>query len=327
MNLKLKNGIAAVIVLGFILLLAIVAAYFMLTSLTDIKMTKRQTDSARAFYIAEAGLARARFDLDQDSNWADGDINGMICGPNGSYYDLPYSSTTLGGGSYSIKLRNISEETGYMDDQIWGRSTGTYNNDSRTIQARLISARYFDDLSGNVTSAVEAEAAVDIHGSVTINGDVKEYVDVDAVDIFDLTLIELEEIARDYFPATYYGDDPEEVPFSNNVATAVTFISSPEDISQVTETGWSGDGILIVDGDFKITGGTFNGIIWVKGTLDIHGNAIINGGIFVESGVDIDTGITGTPTVSYDPDACDNAFNYLVNSLPALTKDWEELTP
>jgi Tfp pilus assembly protein PilX len=57
MNLKLKNGIAAVIVLGFILLLAIVAAYFMLTSLTDIKMTKRQTDSARAFYIAEAGLA------------------------------------------------------------------------------------------------------------------------------------------------------------------------------------------------------------------------------------------------------------------------------
>ncbi len=54
-----EKGIALAIVLGFVLLLAIAAASFMLTSLSEIKMVRRQNDSTRAFYLAEAGVESA----------------------------------------------------------------------------------------------------------------------------------------------------------------------------------------------------------------------------------------------------------------------------
>ena len=79
MHFEREKGIALVIVMCLVLLLVIAAASFMLTSLSEIKMVRMQNDSTRAFYIAEAGLERAHYDLEQDDNWAwaDGDINGF----------------------------------------------------------------------------------------------------------------------------------------------------------------------------------------------------------------------------------------------------------
>jgi hypothetical protein len=68
MNLKLKSGIAAVIVLGFILILAVVGAYFMLTSLTEIRMVRRQNNSTKALYLAETAIERALDLLDTNFN-------------------------------------------------------------------------------------------------------------------------------------------------------------------------------------------------------------------------------------------------------------------
>ncbi|MEE8360189.1 MAG: hypothetical protein V3S04_04615, partial [Candidatus Omnitrophota bacterium] len=117
-------------------------------------------------------------------------------------------------------------------------------------------------------------------------------------------------------------------------------------VAAITTTGWSGGSVLVVyGGDLKITGGDFEGVIYVKskeitvvidgeevvrhvgGNLGIAGNATITGAIFVDGSVDGVTGITGTPTITFDLDVIPlEAFNN--NSpMPFIRQNltWEEI--
>jgi hypothetical protein len=122
--------------------------------------------------------------------------------------------------------------------------------------------------------------------------------------------------------ATNLYTDPE-----NNVSPVgeITW-SNLETIDEMTisDNNWQGSGILVVNGDLRITGGTFRGIIWVIGTLWVSGNPVIDGAIYVESGAEFETTLTGNPTVSYDSDAISDAFGYLPSNLPPHLISWKE---
>ena len=92
----------------------------------------------------------------------------------------------------------------------------------------------------------------------------------------------------------------------------------------ISETGWSGSGILVVDGNLTITGGHFSGIIWVIGGLRVSGNPVIDGAIFVESGAEVDTTLTGNPTVSFDANAVSDAFGFIPSISTAHVISWKE---
>lgn len=314
-----KRGFALVIILGLVLLLITAAISFMLITSSEIKAVRTQGASMRAFYLAEAGLERVRHDLlRHDSNWAD---NKFYYGDNSEYdyinlgdnvpdlvnfYPLSYTSTSLGGGYYNVYLKNVDEDVDEVadDDVIWVKSTGTYHGKARAIQAKLVS------VGGNVTSAMEAQGAINIQGSAVINGTSQEYTTISFDDIFNMSKSDMENKADTYYSTA----------FNNNEAAGITWISSPGTQSQITTSGWTGNGILIVDGDLKITGGTFDGIIWVIGELSVSGNPTINGGIFVESGVTVDTTVTGNATINYDAAAINAA------SLVSVTS-WKEASP
>jgi len=138
-------------------------------------------------------------------------------------------------------------------------------------------------------------------------------------DVFGVTKAEMEAIAQSQFPSTYYTSA-----FSDDVATGLTWVNSPSEESQIASNTWSGDGVLIVEGDLQITGGDFSGIIWVDGALRVSGNPVIDGGMFVESGITVDTTITGSATISYDGDAVSGAFSYLT-SLSTAVDSWREI--
>lgn len=317
-----RRGLAFVIVLAFILILAIAATTFIALSGSEIRMARRQHDSTTAFYIAEGGVERARYDLEEDDDWMDGDINGMsvpIGGDTANFYLLDYDQidpairTSLG-GEFTVWLMNVTGE----DDEIWVKSKGTYNNVIRTVQAKVKSSRRFGSPSG-VTSAIEAEGDVEVKGSAEVNGDIEENTDVSFEDIFGVEKCEMERIAQTYYPATYYT-----TPFNNDSAQGVTWIKPNATDPQITQDGWSGSGILIVEDDLKITGGTFDGVIWVVGTLRMDGNPVINGGIFVECGATVETTLTGNPTVNFDSEAIEDAF-YMLTSLPSMIEFWQEV--
>lgn len=349
MDIKNERGLAFIIVLTLVTLFTMTFAYFLWTSSLGVKATKSNIEHIRAFYLAEAGLERARYDLNQDSNWAfdstNTDFNGIDMtavenlGSTDVWYQVPYSATTqgnlLGSGNYNVWLKNIPGGGGILDDEIYVKARGTYKLNSRAIQVKLTSGRVFDDLSGGVTNAIEAEGSITVGGSADIFPEpqedyIEQYADVNFEDIFGMTKTELKDIARNHFPDTYYGDDPDEVPFSNDPATGLTWIDSPDAESQVTSSfgGENGWGILIVEGDFKITGGNFSGIIYVTGDMNVAaGNPVIEGGIFVECGATIDTTILGNATITFSADAAGDAFAYMSSSLPAMVENWQEVDP
>lgn len=317
-----RKGLAFVIVLAFILILTIAAVTFIALSGSEIKMTRCQYNSATAFYIAEGGFERARYDLEEDDDWMDGDINGVnipIGGDTANFYLLDYDQidpairTSLG-GEFTVWLMNVEGE----DDEIWIKSRGVFQNGTRAVRALMKSTRRFGSPDG-VTSAIESEGEVEVKGSAEVNGNVEEYADLSFEDIFGVDKAEMERIAQTHYPATYYTAS-----FNNDSAQGVTWIKPNETDPQITLDGWSGSGILIVEDDLKITGGTFDGVIWVVGTLRMDGNPVINGGIFVECGATLETTLVGNPTVNYDSEAVEDAF-YMLSSLPSMIESWQEV--
>ena len=317
-----EKGIVLVIVLGFILLFVVVATSFILTSSSEIKMVRKQNDSTRAFYIAEAGLARARYDLNEDEDWTDGTINGFTYSMSDvdgeGFHLLVYDSSikTSLGGEFTVRLKDIAG----TEHEIWVKSKGSYNDATRTVKAKITSAQAFGG-AANVTHAVSIEGELDIRGSAEINPSesVQSNVPLEFEDIFGVTKEEMESIAANDFPDTYY-----ETPFLNNVATGLTWVSAPTGESRITTDDWTGDGILVIEGDVLITGGVFDGIIWVVGAVHISGNPVIIGGIFVESGdIVVDTVVTGNATINYSYDTIDDAFDVL-NDMPGFVGYWQE---
>ena len=155
--------------------------------------------------------------------------------------------------------------------------------------------------------AIEAGGDVDVSGTATIDGDVvaesgsfenpDEYFEA----IFGVTKDEMRGRAQSP-PNRYY-----DYAISNNIVENITWVDGAPDQSQVTSNTWAGSGIWVVNGNLKITGGTFEGILWVTGSLEIAaGNPVINGAVFVESTMTV--GILGNLTLTHDTDAITEAF-------------------
>jgi Tfp pilus assembly protein PilX len=119
-------------------LLSILGLAFFTYSSNDMRMAERQRTIAQAFRNSEAGIERAIFDLKQDfindptPSWFDGEINGIVIPDQTTenFYNLPYSSTSLNEGSYTVQLRNVAGN----DREIWIRSTGVVSDVVQTIQ-------------------------------------------------------------------------------------------------------------------------------------------------------------------------------------------------
>lgn len=163
--LKIEKGAALVIALLVMSVLSLLGAAFLTISSTESQIAFNERDSIQALYIAEAGLARAKRDLLYDIyNDINGFSNRFLASPDGvsidsdgtktgtpgmkyydlgsgapssSFYTVPYSSTTLGKGSYSLEFKN--EGSPYSQDTIVVRSTGTTSSGAkRVLEARFM---------------------------------------------------------------------------------------------------------------------------------------------------------------------------------------------
>jgi hypothetical protein len=147
-----------------------------------------------------------------------------------------------------------------------------------------------------------------VKGNAEVNGVVVKNTTPNFEDVFGETKEEMQD------NATYEYTNP---PNNEMPVEKITWINNN---FKITKTGsWVGSGIMIVDGDLNITGGTFNGVIWVIGKLDISGNPVIKGSIFVEDKVTVDTTVTGTAKISFDQSAIGDAFSNLNGVL-----SWQE---
>ncbi len=169
-----KKGVTLVISFFVIVILLILAAVFASRYIGEARVAEIQRKSTQAFAVAEGGLERALFELKKDfdnnpsaPSWADGDINGIACGPDTTnFYAFPLMATVLGNGSYTLALKNIAGR----DNHIWVESTGTVENVSKTIRAYIA----VDNFScwNNAIFAGAGASGMAVNGNVAIRGSV-----------------------------------------------------------------------------------------------------------------------------------------------------------
>jgi len=316
--MKAEKGIALIIVLLFLMLILVAIASITFINSSAIRTVNTRTDTAKAFYLAEAGIQYARFQLSQD--WTD----------HSSKTNIP-----LGEGEYDMNIYEVdTDNDGTMDpDKLRVRSTGkkaAINSDNefaRTIEVILQSdAEAFSGIPG-VNAAIEADGDVIIQGNAELDpSEPVTYSDFTFESIFGMTKETLKNIvinnAASNDSVTYYDGA-----FSNEAVDGITWITATD--PQITTNSWTGSGLLVIEGDMKITGGTFNGLLWVDGTLTINGNPEINGGIYVESDFNTDTTDIGTARINQNDDyvaAASDEVKTLLGSILPRIESWEEPT-
>src|SRR2546426_8065723 len=100
------SGLAAVLVL--VVLLTVAGVVMVNSTLTETSIAYNQSDSAAAQYAAEAGLARAMYELSQNAGWsgttaAIGDGQYVVAVTSSGSVRAITSTGTRGGGPRGIK--------------------------------------------------------------------------------------------------------------------------------------------------------------------------------------------------------------------------------
>lgn len=318
-----ESGVILLIVIIFALALIIMGMAFLNMAVMEHNLAMREVHKTQAFYLAEGGVEDARFKLGDNANW---DTLASI------------DETSLGEGIYTANIYNTDTEGNLLDPDNDSkrriRSTGTVKEVSQIVQVivrQIASSTDIDAvLESGGTVEVKSTAVtisglvrakdeiIDKHDQIT-NEDIDPFLfdDPDAYfeKVFNATKDQMMKKAK--ADGIYYED-----PINNDPVNKITWIETPNEESQITANTWSGDGIFIVNGDLKMTGGTFYGIIWVMGGLTIPtGNPVINGAIFVEGGITVD--IAGTVDLIYDPDAISDAIEE-IGTIPWI-EFWEQL--
>jgi len=291
---KNNKGFILIACYMVIAVLVILAIGFATRSIGEQRVAMKERDSVQALWLAEAGLDRAISDLSVAS-----------------------LSATLNSGSYTTTTTSISS-TQYLIISTGGvPGTDTTDPDNIVCTVRAIVEQPANDADpSGITSAITANGDVIVRGSAEVNGDIDDNHEFDFEEIFGISKETMENSANNF-----YTDPPNNLTPVSGI-TWVDIVST--DDFRITDNNWTGSGILVVNGDAKITGGHFEGIIWVIGTLWISGDPIIDGAIFVESGTEFDTTVTGNPTVNYDSDDILTAFDYLPSDLPPSLINWKE---
>lgn len=213
----------------------------------------------------------------------------------------PFSGT-LGNSEYNVTITPVSPYRWTIE------SVGSVNIVTRRIRVVV---------GPGVTTAMMMSGGLVVGGNALVNGDVVKNTTPSFEDVFGVTKEEMQD------NATYEYTNP-----SNNEMPVekITWINEDNEF-KITTGGWVGSGIMVIDGDLDISGGTFDGVIWVIGELLISGNPVINGSIFVEGEVTVDTTVLGTAVISFDQSAIDGAFSnfstFLVSPNPAVLS-WQE---
>ena len=200
-------------------------------------------------------------------------------------------------------IDSIQYNSNTSNDTIEIVSYAGYQNAGETIQHK--SSALVCWVPTYAQSAVSANGGIEVGGSADITGDINENSDppLSFEALFGMTKAEMEAIADNHFI------DPPNNPAGFENITWVSFANEGGEL-KVTTTAWEGSGILIVDGDAQFSGGSFNGIMWITGTLFINGNNGFNGAVYVEGGIQYeDTLILGNCQIAYDLDAILDAFS------------------
>ena len=186
MSSKSESGVILLIVIILMLALTITGLAFLNAGVLENRLVRTEILKNQAFWLAEAGLERALWNLKEDfengsEDWTDGWINGMevesapLPGDQGHWWRLSMLTPTLENvGENSVWLQYVFTEDEPPEpkkDAIYVRSTGTVENRSKTLVVRATLEK-FSPWYGAIFAGTGAGAGTVINGNALIHGSV-----------------------------------------------------------------------------------------------------------------------------------------------------------
>jgi hypothetical protein len=148
--------------------------------------------------------------------------------------------------------------------------------------------------------AINCSKEVTMQGNAQVVGGIEENVSLNFDQIFGKTMAEMKAVA------TYYYKNPKT---SISPISGITYVELSKNKTLHMSGQWSGDGILIVEGNFKDTGrANFEGVIWAEGgSFAMSGQSNVSGAIFVNTSDTVK--LSGHTFVEYNETIVSNLIN------------------
>jgi len=287
-----RRGIALVFALMAMLVLSILLTSFYFQSVNEGKLAMVYENSTRAFWLAEAGMAKVLSTFSGPTT-----LNGFIDDANHTY---SVQVSPLSGIYYTIV------STGRATSPATGTTSRTISATVKTGAVDPMKFKY----------GIETTTHLVIKGSVDIipSDSWKEYSTLNFADLFGITKAEMKENATHvYTSATFYGQPVDGITWvdvngSMNIAGNLV-----------------GSGLLVINGDAHFSGTVqFNGIIYVIGKLTMTGTVDTFGSVLAESSTTLDTELKGNVGIRYILSDITNAL-YFVQFLTRKVVSWQEI--
>jgi hypothetical protein len=283
-----KRGVVLIVSYMVIAVLTILGIGLITRSVSESNIAQRYVNSAKAFWLAEAGIAQAIDDFPNSP------LSGFLGNTNNTY-DTQTAPVAGFAGRYSIV------------------STGSVIRPSADTITRAIEVIVQQPQFGSIGDAISSTGDIVVGGAAKVTGTMAPNSVFSFEDKFGLTGSQVRAQADHFYT------DPE-----NNIepVDGITWIDiTPGDELVISNNTWSGSGIWIVNGDLKLTGGDFSGILWVNGSLDLStGNPDFFGAVFVNCGEDEIT-VLGAADITWDADAINDALS----KISPFILSWKEL--
>lgn len=289
------KGMVLVFSLLIILFLTVLLEALYLKSIAENKQANKYVNSARAFWLAEAGIATVKGSPGLSA--ASGSLGGA-----GYIYNVPSPQALPGTGSRYWILN----------------STGTVNLPDGSSVTRTLSAtvKTAGIDASKFPYAIDTTAELEIKGSaVEINGSWREQDgSVNFNNMFGIAKTTMRSGASHIYTDTNFGSPVNQITWVD--------VASGQDLN--ISGNLTGSGILVINGNAKFSGTViFDGIIYVIGTLTMTGNVTTSGSVVAESSAEADTTLKGNVTINYDLTQIENALAH-VQFLSKQIVAWQE---
>jgi cytoskeletal protein CcmA (bactofilin family) len=275
----------------------VLSSSFYYKSINENKLNNRYTESIRAFWLAEAGLARA--------------IDVIPA------FNITNATLLDNNANYTYSTQGATETINATTNRYTINSTGSVRMPSGGTVTRRITAEVVEVTTGpaaaNFPYAIETTTTLDVRGAVTIESR-KERSTLDFAALFGSTKADMESNATHVYTAATFSAPVD----------GITWVNVPAGSTLTVAGNLAGSGILIVSGNTHFSGTVdFNGIIYVIGTLTMTGTVTTNGSVLAESSTTVDTTIKGHVTLNWDEEQINTALDLLSTTTSSIVS-WKE---
>jgi hypothetical protein len=306
----IRNEKSFILITSFIVIIMLLSLghAFLLTATAHSKRVERGRKSTQAFYLAEAGVDAAIYQIKNVTSTGTLDNIATSAGIYSSNWGLKSGTTdiwtisstgTVDSISHKVygEIQRMSDEVDVTNALYFAKDL-SINGNAYQVTGDVIYGGTSDIQHDNVTGDITQDPS--INTMFDINLTALRAIAEQQGNIYDATSIQTAE--EPYF---WHGDDE---------ANGINVIYVEGDVNIEGPLSWTINGFLVVagdvasgdnEGDVSLTGdGTINGVIYGKGGFKLSGNVTINGGVMMggegPNGASELSTISGSIAVNYD---------------------------